>query len=78
MLTLSSKLAKLSKPEDEAKGSGLGVGGTGAARGAAGRGGAGRGGGCFVFLGGSAGLGVCGLSGACRAAKGSHPNGSTP
>lgn len=68
-------------------GSGLGVGGTGAALifGCKGLGGAGLGGGCFDFFGGSAGLGLSGLggglwllglSGACKLANGSQPNGS--
>lgn len=82
-------MAKSSNPLEDANGSdvvsGLGVGGTGAARmlGAAGRGGAGRGGGCFAFFGGSAGLGLSGRAGGCedrsgawRFANGSQPNGS--
>lgn len=91
MLTLLSKLAKFANPPDPPKGSlgtevgsGLGVGGTGAALlGCNGLGGAGLGGGCFDFFGGSAGLGLSGLaggfvgrSGACKFANGSQPNGS--
>jgi len=69
-----------------AVGSGLGVGGSGAARIVGcwrGRGGAGRGGGCLLFFGGNAGLGLSGRGGGLllagwRVANGSHPNGSLP
>lgn len=58
--------SRLAPPPLIAAGSGLGVGGSGAARivgCARGRGGAGRGGGCLLFFGGNAGLGLSGRGG---------------